>query len=272
VAGIWRHHFHWSVLLRWEVLGWILPILPAIAGLFLYFDQYRGANVCFIVTSLFIFAKVAHIAIPSKDHFVSRFFFTFLLFGIVGVTIVETIRGIDNWRKSKIPPPSIEVTVASPEPSVPHQVIGTATLEVRPAAPVPDVPKSKTKESEKKPAVTKAAMSIATEKRLPSADEDLPWGLEVTLVANEDVSPLAIEIEFTGEVGKFMATKPLGAFEQEQGGIIVERPDTILMERKSPAFTPQQPIIVWVYSETQIKTKKLRSIPFSFPYPSGYLK
>jgi hypothetical protein len=119
---------------------------------------------------------------------------------------------------------------------------------------------------------SEVAAKIAEEKELPSTDADLPFGLEVTLVANRDISPVALELQFTGEVGKFLATEPIGAFEQQQGGIIVQRPNTVLMERKSPAFTAQLPIIVWVYSRTRIATKKLSSVPFNFPYPQGYLR
>jgi hypothetical protein len=102
--GIWRSHFHWSVLLGWEVLGWIVPTLLAIAGVLLFFDQYQGANVCFILASLFAFAKVAHLAITANDPPLSRILFTFLLFGLFGVGIVETVRGVNRWAASKRPP------------------------------------------------------------------------------------------------------------------------------------------------------------------------
>jgi hypothetical protein len=59
---------------------------------------------------------------------------------------------------------------------------------------------------------------------------------------------------------------------QERAQIIVSKPDTILMEWQSPAFTPQQPMIVTVYSKVSIKTERIESIPFNFPHPAGYLK
>jgi hypothetical protein len=99
--GIWRIHFHWSVLLRWEVLGWILASLPAIAGLFLVFDQYQGANVCFIITALFLFAKVTHAALTTPDGTTARVLFTFALFGVIGVGIVETVKGVTAYATKK---------------------------------------------------------------------------------------------------------------------------------------------------------------------------
>jgi hypothetical protein len=95
-----------------------LAILPSIAAILLVFDQYMGANVCFAVTALFILAKIAHVAIVSRDAPLSRFLFVFLLFGIVGVGLVETVRGVNNWKKSKEPPPVAASTAKESPPAV----------------------------------------------------------------------------------------------------------------------------------------------------------
>jgi hypothetical protein len=95
--GLWREHFHSSVLLRWEVLGWIIASLLAVAGLLLAFEQFTGANVCFGMTASFLFWKIIHAAIVSNDGFKARALFTFILCGLVGVAIVETLRGVNGW-------------------------------------------------------------------------------------------------------------------------------------------------------------------------------
>jgi hypothetical protein len=96
-ASLWKKHFHWTVLLRWEVLGWILAFLPAVGGLLLFFDQYGWANTCFIATAAFVFAKIAEVAISSTDAWWHRMIFTFVLFGLVGIAIVESVRGVNRW-------------------------------------------------------------------------------------------------------------------------------------------------------------------------------
>ena len=101
--NLWRQYFHWSVLLRWEVLGWIIAFLPGIGGILLALDQYGWANACFIGTSIFVFAKVAHVAVTSNDAWWRRMIFTFLLFGLVGVAIVESVRGVNHLAQSKRP-------------------------------------------------------------------------------------------------------------------------------------------------------------------------
>src|SRR5437868_1561179 len=99
--GIWREHFHPSVWLRWEVLGWILATAIAIAGLLLVFDQYTGANVCFAMTAFFVFTKIVHVTVTTDEALSHRLLFTFLLFGLIGVGIVETIRGVNHWAEKK---------------------------------------------------------------------------------------------------------------------------------------------------------------------------
>src|ERR1700722_8920658 len=96
-GGLWKQPFHWSGWLRWEVLGWILAALPSVAAILLVFDQYVGANICFMLTAAFLLAKVVHVAVASNDAAWHRLLFTFLLFGIIGIGIVETIRGVNRW-------------------------------------------------------------------------------------------------------------------------------------------------------------------------------
>jgi hypothetical protein len=100
--GLWKEHFHWRILLDWAVLAWTLPTILAFAGLFLVFDQYWGANVCFMIFAVFVLAKVAYIAITVPDSSWHRLLFTFILFGVIGVGIVEAVKGVNRWRDSKI--------------------------------------------------------------------------------------------------------------------------------------------------------------------------
>jgi hypothetical protein len=102
--GLWKEYFHWSVLLRWDVLGWIIPALLAVGGLVLIFDQFAAANVCFMLTTIFIFAKVSQLAVESHSSTIDRLLFTFVLFGLFGIGIAETVRGVNHWAESKRKP------------------------------------------------------------------------------------------------------------------------------------------------------------------------
>lgn len=67
---------------------------------------------CFIITSIFIFGKIAHIAITAPDPIWQRMIFTFLLFGLLGIAIIETVRGVNNYAKAK----------AAKEAASPHEL------------------------------------------------------------------------------------------------------------------------------------------------------
>jgi hypothetical protein len=101
--GLWKEHFHPSVLLRWEVLGWILGMLIAVAAVLLFFDQYLGANMCFSLSAVFVFSKITHAASISADSTWHRLLFTFVLCGLCGVAIVETLRGVNSWAARRAP-------------------------------------------------------------------------------------------------------------------------------------------------------------------------
>ena len=73
----------------------------AIAGLLLFFDQYAGANVCFGLTAFFVFAKIIHVGVTTNEALSNRLLFTFVLFGLVGIGIAETIRGVNHWAEKK---------------------------------------------------------------------------------------------------------------------------------------------------------------------------
>jgi hypothetical protein len=67
----------------------------------LFFDQYAAANACFMLTTIFIFAKITQLTVESHSSTVDRLLFTFVLFGIFGICIVESIRGVNRWAESK---------------------------------------------------------------------------------------------------------------------------------------------------------------------------
>lgn len=115
--ALWKEHFHWTVLLRWDVLSWTTGTALGIAGFFLVFDQYALANACFVIVAGLMFAKVVHLAVLARDKAWQRMLFTFLLTGIIGVAIVETVRGVNAYAAKKLTPPSIQPSEPLPPPA-----------------------------------------------------------------------------------------------------------------------------------------------------------
>lgn len=77
--GLWERHFHWRVLLQWDVFGYLLATALSVAALLLVFDQYVGANICFVISAALIVAKIIHVAATSDDPAWQRWIFTFVL-------------------------------------------------------------------------------------------------------------------------------------------------------------------------------------------------
>jgi hypothetical protein len=99
--SLWREHFHWQVVLRWDVLSYEFGTLLVFAGFFLAFDQYDAANVCFILAGMLLLAKFFNGAVTAPDPALHRIAFVFVCFGIVGVGMVETVRGVNAWAAKK---------------------------------------------------------------------------------------------------------------------------------------------------------------------------
>lgn len=55
----------------------------------------------FVITYIFIFAKITQIATSAPGPAWERLAFTFLLFGVFGVATVETVRGVNSYARRK---------------------------------------------------------------------------------------------------------------------------------------------------------------------------
>ena len=173
-GGLWKRHFHWSVLLRWEVLGWIVGSLLAAAALLLVFDQYLGANVCFMLTAALMLAKVVHIAATASDPAWHRVLFTFLLFGVIGVGIVETVKGINRWAVKHSERQS-ETRSKTPDVGAPQQQSSRMT-EPPPVPPTDKPSKTHATPTENhKVADARAAAQLPPYSRTESFIIDVPY-------------------------------------------------------------------------------------------------
>jgi hypothetical protein len=135
----------------------------------------------------------------------------------------------------------------------------------KPLLPVPKTPPpANSKPEESKPL---ASIRIASQKQVASADPEFPFGLEVVLVTDTDVSPTSLIIKFSGEIGKLYGHAPGTIYTESQGGIIANTPDSILIEWRTPAFSVTEPVVLTIYSRAYITAEKIESVPFTFPYP-----
>ncbi len=111
-----------------------------------------------------------------------------------------------------------------------------------------------------------ASIRIASQKQIHSIDSNLPYGLEVILQTDTDIEPMAFAVEFSGEIGKGDAGFTSGgSYMQTKYGIAQGHPNVFIFEWKSPAFTPDTPIKVSVFSKSYIKAIKFYEIKYVWP-------
>ncbi len=105
-----------------------------------------------------------------------------------------------------------------------------------------------------------------------STNSELPNGLEIVLLPDRTMSPAAMTLKFTGEVGEIHSSIDSADVIDAQSGILVSSPNTVVLEWRTPPFGPFSPLLLTVFSKDPIKLTKAESIPYRYPYEGGDLK
>jgi hypothetical protein len=113
---------------------------------------------------------------------------------------------------------------------------------------------------------------ITKQKLLSSTNSALPNGLEIELVPDRTMGPVAMTLKFSGEVGEIHSNAESADVLDAQFGILLNSPDTVIMEWSSPPFGPFSPLLMTVFSKDKIKLDKVVTVPYRFPYDGADLK
>ena len=143
--GLWADHFHPRVWLRWDFLGWIIAALIAVAGIFLFFEQYLIANFCFVAVAGFLFVKFITVAVFSRGKMFASVVFAFVICGLVGAGITAALISVNRFRDSKAaersnPPPASSAVIQPAPMGSPSD----ASAKVQPLPNTPQPPASRT--------------------------------------------------------------------------------------------------------------------------------
>ena len=117
---------------------------------------------------------------------------------------------------------------------------------------------SPTQEPQEKPAYPVEEIRWVAE-AVPSQRNVLPWGLQVTVQTNVPISPTHIRIECDGAIGDsdFGFAGPTSAMFNVQVG---HRGNLFELYFGGPAFTPQTPLVVKLYSVAKIRALSVSHI------------
>jgi hypothetical protein len=113
---------------------------------------------------------------------------------------------------------------------------------------------------------------ITKQKAVGSTNSALPNGLEIVLLPDRTMSPVAMALKFSGEVGEIHSSIDSADVIDAQSGILVSSPDTVVLEWRTPPFGPFSPLLLTVFSKDKIKLIRADSIAYRYPYEGGDLK
>jgi len=113
---------------------------------------------------------------------------------------------------------------------------------------------------------------LVKQKAVGSTNNSLPNGLEMELLPDREMSPVAMTLKFSGEVGEIHSTAETADASDVQTGILVSSPNTVMLEWRTPPFGPFSPLLITVFSKDPIKLQGVSSIPYRYPYEDGDLK
>jgi hypothetical protein len=94
----------------------------------------------------------------------------------------------------------------------------------------------------------------STQKRVPSADPNSPFGLQVIITSDVSYSPVELKLTFSGPIDKisfFMAGSPV--MQMFQSFISPEDPNIGIVRIGYPPLSPETPMVVNVLSHTDVK-------------------
>jgi hypothetical protein len=118
------------------------------------------------------------------------------------------------------------------------------------------------------PAVTPmlAHVRIAEQKQIVSTLTEFPYAWQVVIQTDKDIQPVAFFLKCDGQVGKGeFSFNGGGVFTQTKTGSIDDDPTTFGFEWKTPAFTPDTPIIVTLWSQSPLKVVSFEQMQYQWP-------
>jgi len=99
-----------------------------------------------------------------------------------------------------------------------------------------------------------SGIRIASQRQIPSDEPSLPFGLEVVVQTDVDIAPVKLAILCDGPIGKGRAQFEAAAvYTMERQGLSRGNENIFVAEWETPAWTPQRPIIVRLFSKSAIR-------------------
>ena len=100
-----------------------------------------------------------------------------------------------------------------------------------------------------------------TQRRAPSSDPSLPYGLQIIIQSNIEISPVAFAFVCSGDVGKidfFIAGQ--GGLMNTENGYMGQGKNIPYLKIGFPPLTPTNPLVVTLLSKDDIRVTSVQQI------------
>jgi hypothetical protein len=180
---------------------------------------------------------------------------------IFGWDLIKTVYGDHQFLVASNHEAEVEIHKRNDRIRQQDEEIARLTMPKTLANPIP----KKQTPAQVPPEPILTGIRIASQKRIPSDDSELPYGLEVVVQTDADISPVAVGLLCDGPIGKGDAAfANIETYIKKKEGR-AGRKDAFLAEWESPAWTPAAPIVFHVYSATPINATEIRRFTYSWP-------
>lgn len=99
---------------------------------------------------------------------------------------------------------------------------------------------------------------IASQRQIPSDDQNLPFGLEVVVQTDVDIAPVKLAVLCDGPIGKGQAGfAEGGAYTMMTQGLANGNDHIFITKWETPAWTPHRAIIVQLFSKSSLHALSL---------------
>jgi len=187
-----------------------------------------------------------------------------------GFAVVFAVAGLLVWWRLDSQYNSDHKTAQASSPPSPPALTGPAGAP-HPGQNLPEEPKAaKTPKHEPHAPNEKTESPLfsdlrVTQRLVPSDKADLPFGQEITVQTAVSIEPVAIVIKCDGEIGDGRGGVGAGVYIKTKQGVVVDHPDWYLVEFESPAFTPQSPLVVTLFSKQRINALTVEQVQYIWP-------
>ncbi len=114
-----------------------------------------------------------------------------------------------------------------------------------------------------------SAARVISERRVPSDDPYYSNALEIVLQTDRTIDPVAFVTQYDGEVAMGRAVLRSDGqyllYTRTKQGIPADHPTWFVFEWDGPAFSPQSPLVITVFSTKPIRLIQIDEVKYEWP-------